>query len=212
MSSPKAARRARPSRGTSPRPSGCPRTRRRAAPAPRAASGTPRRSPRRSSRHASPRAGTRSLPPPRGQTAARPSCFTTSTTGQYVIPSPYDRHRPRTTLALEASKSLSGQAASSDPSLSDDRHQLAPLLCACLHPGRGDLVQFPLTADEHNAVQPLGNITDTDEPERRHRLRLPLSSRARPAPPRQRPAPTASSRGRAAPRRAALPAPAAQRH
>ena len=62
----RAALSTRRGRGTSPPPTGCRRSRRRAAPAPRAACGTPRRSPRRSTPCRSRRAASGSPPPPAG--------------------------------------------------------------------------------------------------------------------------------------------------
>ena len=85
---PRAARSTRPGRGTSPRPTGCRRRPPRAAPAPRAVSGTPRRSRHRSSQTSDSPRSERIAAAAAGSDGRTASCFTTSTTGQYVIPSP----------------------------------------------------------------------------------------------------------------------------
>ena len=90
------ARRARRGRGTSPRPTGCRRGRRRAARRAAARSSVLRNAQAISSADVA-----ASLSPSSERIAAAAvssagstsSCFSTSTTGQYVIPSPYGRHR-----------------------------------------------------------------------------------------------------------------------
>ena len=56
------------------------------------------------------------------------SCFSTSTTGQYVIPSPYGRQRPRTIRASTAPSELRDEAGLADAGLADHGDQPAALL------------------------------------------------------------------------------------
>ena len=60
---------------------------------------------------------------------ARASCFTTSITGQYVIPSPYERQRPRTIPRTDLLERLGHEPRLPDARITNDRHELAAGTC-----------------------------------------------------------------------------------
>ena len=92
---------------------------------PRAACGPPTRSPRATWQllvsPSSERSGRAASP----SSAVRRAASATSTTGQYVIPSPYERQRPRTTRRLDRREELGRQAGLADARDAEHREELA---------------------------------------------------------------------------------------
>ena len=124
---------ARPGRATSPRPSARRRRRRRPAASrhrleqlahgPGNLLDRRRRLPRRAVSNR----GRDVRVPPNSAAPIRPreSCLTISITGQYVMPSPYERQRPRSTVASIAREELGGQARLPDPGGAENGEELA---------------------------------------------------------------------------------------
>ena len=171
------ARRARPGRGTSPRPTGCRRRRPRAAAPPRpapASCGTPRRSPPPTSPPPSRPSSERIATAAASSAGRTSSCFSTSTTGQYVIPSPYGRQRPRTTVAsMEARAS----AASRDlPTPASPTTVTSSQRCSDRtrsHASSQDR-ELALTAHEQLPVPALRRVTHPQQPIGGNRVGLAL--------------------------------------
>ena len=140
------------------------------------------------------------------------SCFSTSTTGQYVIPSPYERQRPRTTVASALARNSATSRdlpTPADPTTVTSSHA-GPLRTrsqasesvrsSCSRPTRGESkLPFAPRSTRRRAARPALARPCPSAPEAR---------RARPRP---HPRPGAMSSRRATSHRAARPPAAARR-
>ena len=116
------------------------------------------------------------------------SCFSTSTTGQYVIPSPYGRQRPRTTVAsIDASSSAASRdlPTPASPTTVTSSHRCSARTRS--HASRR-IASSRVTADEQRLVPALRRVAHAAAADRREPGRpCPSARAARPARP-----PTAS--------------------
>ena len=102
------------------------------------------------------------------------SCFSTSTTGQYVIPSPYGRHRPRTTVAsTEAKTSATSRDLPTPASPTTVTSSQQPVDTSALR-RRSDQRQLALTTDEPRPVPALPGPQHSHEPVGGNGRGLPL--------------------------------------
>ena len=143
------------------------------------------------------------------------SCLSTSTTGQYVIPSPYGRHRPSNDACLAATEptKLRDESRLADAGVADDRDQLAPFRSAPARSQAARSARARAARPTNGAsMASIGRVVDAEQPVGRDGLApCPSARAARPARRRRRRGRGRASARRSAPRRVRPPAPAGPR-
>ena len=122
-----------------------------------------------------------------GSDGSASSCFTTSTTGQYVIPVAVGETATANNPSVDRPERLCHEPRLAEARVTDDRDELAALLRRRPVPRLDHQLELPPTPDERHVVAPLGRRARSEQAGSTGRARAcPSTPTARPTPHRQR--------------------------